>query len=94
MKIEDAIAEALQIAPACPAPSGGPPLDPARGTGLTPRELEVLRLLADGLTNRQVAAALFVSPRTVDNHVSHLLAKLDAHTSREAVARARRLGIL
>jgi DNA-binding NarL/FixJ family response regulator len=54
----------------------------------------VLRLLADGLTNRKAAEALFISPRTVDNHVSNLLGKLEAHTSREAVAKAGRLGIL
>lgn len=83
----------LEAAATAPPPASAAP-DPARGTGLTPRELEVLRLLADGLTNRGVADALFISPRTVDNHVSNLLAKLEAHTSREAIAIARRLGIL
>src|SRR5205085_10789502 len=46
--------------------------------GLTQRELEVLRLLADGLTNRQIAGRLFISQKTAGVHVSHLLAKLSA----------------
>ncbi len=45
--------------------------------GLTPRELVVLRLLAEGRTDREIAAAIFVSPRTVGKHVTNLLAKLE-----------------
>jgi DNA-binding NarL/FixJ family response regulator len=60
----------------------------------TSRELEVLALLADGLTNREIAARLFLSPKTVGIHVSRLLRKLDAHTRGEAVAVARRRGLL
>ena len=60
----------------------------------TARELEVLSLLADGLTNREIAARLFVSPKTVGIHVSRLLRKLDAHTRGEAVAVARRRDLL
>ena len=51
---------------------------------LTPRELIVLELVAAGRTNRQIAAQLFVSPRTVDVHVHHILAKLDAANRVEA----------
>jgi len=47
-----------------------------RRGGLTPRELEVVRLLATGLTNRQIAAALVISQRTADRHVDHILSKL------------------
>jgi DNA-binding NarL/FixJ family response regulator len=58
--------------------------------GLTPREAEVLALLAEGLRNADIAARLHVSPRTVDHHVSNLLAKLGVRTRGEAVAAANR----
>ena len=62
--------------------------------GLTPRELTVLDLVAEGISNAEIAERLFVSPRTVDYHVSALLRKLDARTRGEAVAAARRLGVV
>ncbi|HWM04449.1 MAG TPA: helix-turn-helix transcriptional regulator [Actinophytocola sp.] len=61
-----------------PAPRGraGEALPPRlRAHGITPREAEVLGLVAEGLTNAQVAERLFLSPRTVDTHVANLLAK-------------------
>ena len=58
---------------------------PARPHGLTPRELEVLRLVASGKTNKGIAAELFVSEKTVDRHVSNILTKLDV-ASRTAAA--------
>ena len=61
---------------------------------LTPRELDVLRLVAEGLRNAEVADQLVLSPRTVDHHVSAILRKLDVHTRGEAAAAANRLGIL
>ncbi|MFJ9038685.1 ATP-binding protein [Streptomyces sp. NPDC102406] len=62
--------------------------------GLTGRQLQVVRLLAQGLTNPQIADRLVVSVRTVDNHVRAVLEKLDAPTRRLAAARARELGLL
>jgi DNA-binding CsgD family transcriptional regulator len=62
--------------------------------GLTRREREVLRLLALGRTNRQVAQELFVSPRTVDMHVRNLLAKLGCTSRRAAARRGAELGLL
>ncbi len=69
------------------------PATRANPAGLTSRQLEVLALLAEGLTNAQIADRLFVSPKTVDHHVSAVLMKL-AVTSRNDVKRAAdRLGI-
>jgi DNA-binding NarL/FixJ family response regulator len=75
--------------------SRGPrPRTRANAAQLTSRELDVLRLVADGLRNAAVAERLFLSPRTVDHHVSSVLRKLGASTRGEAVAEARRLDLL
>ncbi len=60
--------------------------------GLTARQLEVLELLDDGIDNAGIAARLFIAPKTVDHHVSAVLAKLDVRHRREAGAAARVLG--
>ena len=62
--------------------------------GLTRRETEVLRLLATGRTNRQIAQDLFVSPRTIDMHVRNLLAKLGCTSRMAAARRAGELGLV
>src|SRR6266540_24510 len=62
--------------------------------GLTERQADVVRLLAEGLTNAEIAARLVLSVRTVDTHVAAILNKLDAKTRRDAVARAKALGLL
>ncbi len=62
--------------------------------GLTARQAEVLDLLAEGLSNPEIADRLFVSPRTVEHHVSAVLSKLDAATRQEAVSRAREQSLL
>ena len=67
---------------------------PRVGADLTERELEILRLLADGSSTEDIAGALFLSHHTVRNHVRNLLAKLQAHTKLEAVVVAARLGIV
>jgi DNA-binding NarL/FixJ family response regulator len=59
--------------------------------GLTAREIEVLRLVTAGQSNREIAAALFISPKTASVHVSNILAKLSAATRTEAAARAHAL---
>jgi DNA-binding CsgD family transcriptional regulator len=62
--------------------------------GLTDRELDVLRLLGQGKTNPEIAAALFISPRTAGVHVTHILRKLDATTRVQAATIAERAGLL
>jgi DNA-binding CsgD family transcriptional regulator/tetratricopeptide (TPR) repeat protein len=66
----------------------------ANSQGLTNRQLEVLPLLAEGRSNAEIAGRLSTSPRTVEHHVSAVLAKLNAHSRAEAVRRAYELGLL
>jgi DNA-binding CsgD family transcriptional regulator len=61
---------------------------------LSPRESEVLELLAVGMRNAEIAAKLFLSERTVEHHVASLLRKLDTHSRRDAVQKAGALGLL
>ena len=61
---------------------------------LSDRELEVLRLLADGSSNREIAGALFLAEGTVKNHVTNVLAKLGARDRTQAALRARSLGLI
>lgn len=79
-------------APAVPGPRRATTL--ANPAGLTTRQVEVLRLLGDGLTNAELAERLFLSVKTVDHHVSAILTKLDVTKRRDAVRRAREVGIL
>lgn len=74
-------------------PVNGPPGAEA-GAALTLREGEVLRLMAQGLGNKEIAAALGISTHTAKYHVASVLAKLDAHTRTEAVTRGLREGLL
>jgi DNA-binding CsgD family transcriptional regulator/tetratricopeptide (TPR) repeat protein len=66
----------------------------ANGAGLSGRELEVMRLVAVGHTNREIAQQLFLSPRTVDMHVRNILRKLSCRSRVEAAHRAGELGLL
>ncbi len=66
----------------------------ANPAGLTVRQLDVLRLVADGLTNAEIADRLFISRKTTDHHVSAILTKLGASSRSEAATIARSLGIV
>jgi LuxR family maltose regulon positive regulatory protein len=65
-----------------------------RSSQLTPREDEILRLIAQGLTNREIAQRFTLSPRTVDTHVERVLSKLGVSSRTRAVATAIRLGLV
>jgi DNA-binding CsgD family transcriptional regulator len=75
-----------------PPPPGNPA---ARATlGISDRELQVLEALADGQSNKEIAAALHISPHTVKTHVARLYEKLGARGRVDALARGRAIGIL
>lgn len=71
-----------------PPRSSSPPFDE-----LTPRELEVLRLISQGLRNRQIAEQLVISEKTVGNHVSNVFRKLQVNDRVQAIIRAREVGL-
>ena len=74
-----------------------PPADPVTDDWIDPltaRELEVLELMAEGLSNKEIAGQLDISPHTAKFHVNTILGKLDAQTRTEAVVRAARSGLL
>ncbi|MCP2345691.1 AAA family ATPase [Nonomuraea roseoviolacea] len=77
------------------AVTGARPTAPESSNGgLTARELEVLALVAEGLTNREIAERLFIAQKTVSVHVSNILGKLDVSTRTQAAATARAHGLL
>jgi LuxR family maltose regulon positive regulatory protein len=86
---------ATSAGPGAPAPRGGRPAE-ASGLAepLSKRELELLELIAEGLSNQGIAERLFLSPQTVKVHVRNIYSKLDVSSRTQAVARARLLGIL
>ncbi len=86
-------AAGLPSAEPWPAPAAEGRLAGAR-VGLTGREVEVLQAFANGATTVEVVRALFVSPKTVKNHLAHIYAKLGVADRTQAVARAFRLGIV
>lgn len=72
---------------------------PSNGTpspliGLTSREMEVLQELADGITNQEIAARLYISENTVKNHIHNILEKLNLTNRREAISFARQNGLI
>jgi non-specific serine/threonine protein kinase len=92
--LEEAVAEALVDASPALAASGAPAAaDPLVALGLTPREVDVLRLVAQGRSNREIADSLYISPRTVNFHVTNLLAKLELDSRTAAAAFAVRHGL-
>ena len=66
----------------------------ANAAGLTRRQMQVLGLLNDGLSNAEIARRLCISAKTAEHHVSAVLARLEAATRRQAIVAARRSGLL
>jgi len=75
-------------------PQTAPPISRAELSTLTPRELEVLKLIARGLSNAQIAAELFLSEATVKTHVARILSKLELRDRVQAVVLAYELGVV
>jgi DNA-binding NarL/FixJ family response regulator len=67
---------------------------PDRYESLSPREREVFQLIAEGRSNKEIAALLFISPSTVETHRAHIMAKLDLHSAAEVVLYAVRRGVV
>jgi DNA-binding CsgD family transcriptional regulator/tetratricopeptide (TPR) repeat protein len=86
--------QVLRAAGARGIPRGPRPSTKKNPAGLTSRQVEVLGLMADGLSNAEIADRLFISPKTVDHHVSAILAKLEARTRAEAVSIALQSGLI
>jgi ATP/maltotriose-dependent transcriptional regulator MalT len=76
-----------------PAPAASAETGPEDPFGLTPRERQVLALIAEGATNRQIGAALYMAEKTASVHVSRILAKLGVRSRTQAAALAHRLGL-
>jgi ATP/maltotriose-dependent transcriptional regulator MalT len=86
-----------RVAKEVPVPAGAPFLPDNRkreGLGITPRELETLELIAQGLSNREIAAKLFVSENTVKTHSSRVFDKLGAKRRTQAVQLAKELRLI
>ena len=74
--------------------SATPPPPPPLAEPLSERELEILRLVAAGDSNKEIAAALYITEGTVKNHVTNILGKLDARDRTQAALRGRELGLI
>jgi DNA-binding CsgD family transcriptional regulator len=95
--IEEAVAYALALGLDTlppPPPLVAPTAADSPGLGLTPRQREILALLCHRLTDPEIAARLFLSPRTVEGHVTQILAKLGVANRRQAAAAAARLDLV
>jgi DNA-binding CsgD family transcriptional regulator len=82
----------LHLSPSAIAPTGAPWLNEALVEALSDRERDVLRAVASGQANKDIARALHISVATTRNHVQHILKKLDVHTKLEAMAMVSRNG--
>jgi len=70
------------------------PVRSPRACGLSGRQLEILRIVAEGMSNKEIASLLHVSDQTIKNHMTHILTRLQANDRTHAVVLAYRLGML
>jgi DNA-binding NarL/FixJ family response regulator len=91
--LDDVIAEALALATALSQSSTPNSNGSTRRLGLTPREVDVLGLVAGGSSNREIADALFISVPTVKRHLTNILGKLGVSSRTDAAAFARAHGL-
>ncbi len=91
---DDAVIEATAVAERAPLPPPVSSGDRFSLGGLTQREIEVLRLVAEGRTNAEIAATLFISTRTASTHVANILSKLSLPSRSAAAALAHRQGLI
>ena len=91
--IKAAAAGQVQLAPEAAARLVREVRAPASPETLTEREVEVLRLIAGGLSNKEIAAALYIGEKTVKTHVSHILTKLGLQSRTQAALHAVRIGL-
>ena len=91
--VREAIALAQRLAAGVPPPAAATPAAAALPDGLSPRELEVLRLIAVGKNTKQIAAELVISTGTADRHVANLYRKIAVHSRAEAAVYAFRCGM-
>jgi two-component system nitrate/nitrite response regulator NarL len=89
LTVSDPAIDAVLVSSAPPSRESIPPID-----ALTPREAEVLRLIAEGLPNKTIAQRLGISEHTVKFHTNALMSKLGAQSRTDAVVRATRLGLI
>ena len=94
LSLDAAIAEAFPPAERTVPTHGSTPTDAASGAGLSQRELEVLRLVAQGKSNPEIADDLVISVHTVVRHANHIFAKLGVSNRVEAAAYAHRHGLV
>jgi DNA-binding NarL/FixJ family response regulator len=94
LALDDVVTEALALPPHPASASAAGYPRPATNNGLTSRELDVLRLLAQGFSDRQIGDTLHISPQTAATHVKRLRAKLGAPSRTAAAAHAVRYGLV
>ena len=92
--VAERVRQSLRAIGARGLPRGPRPSTKENPAGLTSRQVEVLALIVDGLSNAEIAKRLYISARTVDHHVAAILAKLDARTRAEAVSKALQTGLI
>jgi ATP/maltotriose-dependent transcriptional regulator MalT len=94
LRAELELSRARDLIEALSTTPGAPRAEQTNAAGLTPRELEVLQLVAEGLNNQAIGGRLFVSEHTIHRHMANIFAKLSVSSRAAAVAQAARRNLL